>query len=556
MQKVFYYPAMFRLKSLGMTKAMVIATVWVFVMTWALHAYQWFWLRGTLFIVPQDMFFWGILAVLVIINGLVELHYGRKRRIAEKVPTWRDIAFRTIRTYGMFWFLCVLWSFWTAESVSQWLSLWSALQGTVTAKGLLLPATILVVIVLGCIERHPAPKSKASDERLVRHRFGAFVTVASMIVLIAITREEVNAHLGPEIATTIHSLRTGRLSRLDNAKLERGYYENLLSVDRFNSQLWEVYSKKPATWLDVRDAGLKRFTGDFAQTELIPSIVADTDFGAISVNRWGMRDQDYELAPRPGTFRAAVLGPSTVMGWGTGDGGTFEALFEERLNREKVAAPYARYEVLNFGVPGYQPPQQLIAVEKAMRFKPDAVFYIAGGRELSRVANYLAEVVRKRIDIPYPALADIVAKAGVTADLDEATAIRKLNAHRFDLLATTYGLIAARIRSDGAVPVLAFLPQITAGTREDPWEEETGETLKIAAAAGFIVLDFSDIFAGQDVNALRLAEWDEHPNAYGHKLIADRLFAAVASRTDIIRASRSDGNGRPVAGQASTHGKP
>src|ERR671936_2475891 len=129
------------------------------------------------------------------------------------------------------------------------------------------------------------------------------LTVMSMVVLIAASREELSTQIGPQFATTVHSLRSGRLSRLDNAKLERGYYENLLSVDRFNSQLWEVYSKKPSNWLDVVNAGLKRFTGDFAQTELIPSFVAETNFGPISTNRWGMRDQDYEEFPRPGTFR-------------------------------------------------------------------------------------------------------------------------------------------------------------------------------------------------------------------------------------------------------------
>ena len=61
MQKVFYYPAVFRLKSLGMTKAMVLATLWVFLMTWSLHAYQWFWLRGTALLEWQDMLFWAIL---------------------------------------------------------------------------------------------------------------------------------------------------------------------------------------------------------------------------------------------------------------------------------------------------------------------------------------------------------------------------------------------------------------------------------------------------------------------------------------------------------------
>ena len=54
-----------------------------------------------------------------------------------------------------------------------------------------------------------------------------------------------------------------------------------------------------------------------------------------------MRDQDYERSPPPNTFRIALLGPSNVMGWGVGDGETFEALVEERLNRERTERRHA-----------------------------------------------------------------------------------------------------------------------------------------------------------------------------------------------------------------------
>jgi hypothetical protein len=40
--------------------------------------------------------------------------------------------------------------------------------------------------------------------------------------------------------------------------------------------------------------------------------------------------------------------------------------------------------------------------------QPNAVVYVAAGREISRSADYLAEVVSKRMPIPYPALAAIV----------------------------------------------------------------------------------------------------------------------------------------------------
>ena len=44
-----------------------------------------------------------------------------------------------------------------------------------------------------------------------------------------------------------------------------------------------------------------------------------------------------------------------------------------------------------------------------------------------------------------------------------------------------------------------------------------------ARRAGFLMLDLSSVYRGSDRNALRVAEWDAHPNAAGHRLIAERL---------------------------------
>jgi D-alanyl-lipoteichoic acid acyltransferase DltB (MBOAT superfamily) len=530
MQRIFYYPMVFRLRKLGTTKAMVLATLLVFTLTWFLHAYQWFWLRGTALLVWQDVLFWVILGLVVVANSLYEIRYGRDRSLGKSVQTWRSLSILTLKTFATFWFICVLWSFWTAESLSAWLSLWSALGGKYTVDALIYPAVILVVILAGSVERNGLRNIRASAQDEGSWRRARIVTVVSMLALIGVSIESVHRQLGAKVATTIQSLRSGHLSRLDTAKLERGYYENLLSVDRFNSQLWEVYTKKPANWLDVQNAGLKRFTGDFAQTELVPSFVSQTPYGTLSVNRWGMRDKDYERTPPPNTYRIALLGSSLVMGWGVGDGETFEALLEDRLNRERGTAPEASYEILNFGVPGYQPPQQLMALDKALAFSPDAVFYVATGREMSRAASYLVEIVQRKIDIPYGPLRDIVNKAGIEPSMDEATSLKRIHPFRGEILSWIYNRVAEQTRAKGALAVLVFLPQVREGT----WQEETPETLRAAESAGFVVIDMANVYKGQDVATIRLAEWDDHPNRRGHELIASRLYDELQKRAQTM----------------------
>lgn len=54
MMKVFFYPLSFRLWKLGTTQARLDVTLIAFFATWALHAYQWFWLRGAALFTPQE----------------------------------------------------------------------------------------------------------------------------------------------------------------------------------------------------------------------------------------------------------------------------------------------------------------------------------------------------------------------------------------------------------------------------------------------------------------------------------------------------------------------
>ena len=531
MLKVFYYPAYFRLRRFGNTRALILATLFVFLMTWFLHAYQWFWLRGTVLFVWQDILFWTILGMLVVGNSLWEAKHGRDRSLGKKAGTFRSISMTMLKTAGMFAFICILWSFWTSESIAEWLSLWKAVGQKVAADGQGAPLVVAAVLIAGGAVRSTGGDRQPKLGRREPSRMRELAATAlSLAILLALGIEAVYTRFGPDVASAIQPLRSGNLSRLDHAALERGYYENLMQVNRFNSQLWEVYSKRPANWLDIEGGALKRHVGGFAQVELIPSFVAATNYGSVSTNRWGMRDQDYELQPAAGAYRVALLGPSNVMGWGVGDGHTFEALLEMRLNRDKTNERIAKYEILNFGVPGYNPPQQLVALEKSMAFSPNAMFYVATGREPSRAARYLAEVVQKGIDIPYPALRNIAARAGLGAGMDEATALRRVAPFHSEILGAVYRAIAEQCRLRGIIPVWIFLPQVSEGA----WQQETPEALRLAEAAGFVIVNLADIYKGVDVRSIRLAEWDEHPNARGHELIAARLYHELEQKSELL----------------------
>jgi hypothetical protein len=140
------------------------------------------------------------------------------------------------------------------------------------------------------------------------------------------------------------------------------------------------------------------------------------------------------------------------------------------------------------------------------------------------------EVVRKKIEIPYASLRDIVRKAGLDPSMDEATGLRRLEPFSVEILSSTYSRIVEQTRAHGAVPVFMFLPQV----REGSWQEETPETLRVAESAGFVIINMADVYNGQDITTIRLAEWDDHPNRRGHELIASRLYDELQKKRETI----------------------
>jgi D-alanyl-lipoteichoic acid acyltransferase DltB (MBOAT superfamily) len=79
MVKVVYFPAYFWLRKKGELRAQVMATGLVFVVTWALHAYQTFWLRGQIVFTWPDTLFWAVLGILMILNVWWDHRHARRR---------------------------------------------------------------------------------------------------------------------------------------------------------------------------------------------------------------------------------------------------------------------------------------------------------------------------------------------------------------------------------------------------------------------------------------------------------------------------------------------
>ena len=86
--------------------------------------------------------------------------------------------------------------------------------------------------------------------------------------------------------------------------------------------------------------------------ELRYELVPGSQYLGGAINADGMRDRHYAVDKPPGVFRIACLGDSICFGYDVQANETIAGRLEEYLNRY-YASPGHSFEVLNFGVTGY-----------------------------------------------------------------------------------------------------------------------------------------------------------------------------------------------------------
>jgi D-alanyl-lipoteichoic acid acyltransferase DltB (MBOAT superfamily) len=558
MMKLVYYPSFFRLRKSTRRPvlALTVATVLVFFATWLLHSYQWFWLRGGFPLKWPDALFWGILGTFVVWNARREAQRGRKRVLSTEAAGWRGWRLsRAAKVVAMFTVICILWSLWSADSIFDWLFMWRAADNLGTSEIALLGGLLVGgLIIAGRSWDAPAtggPRARAW------YREPALGTVAVLMLLLALTRPEVQRRFGSNGAAFLASLQFPSLNARDAVRRQRGYYEKMDVPGRLAQDLWVDVPNRPAGEVLFAETPTYRRRHDFLGGDLRPSTVAMFLGHQITTNRWGMRGADVDTVKRAGTVRVAALGPSYIFGHGVADSVTIPVLLSERLNRELGDTGARRFEVLNFGVSGHSLMQQLAMFDdRVADFSPDVVLIPIDWYLDAQLVEHLMRVVAEDMaPIPYPSLDTLLAgiglepghagypvpfaaprafarAMGIQARMPEREVAARLRERADTLVGWSIAQLARSVRAHDAVPVVVVMTLLDRRPRPTP---EVEHAKRAAQAAGMITLDIRDVYQGYDRAALRVSPWDAHPNPRANRLITDRLAAELLRQPEILQ---------------------
>jgi lysophospholipase L1-like esterase len=279
-------------------------------------------------------------------------------------------------------------------------------------------------------------------------------------------------------------------------------------------------------------------------------------------NSYGFFDTEHSLEKPPGVRRIALLGDSISQGLGVGQNEAFGKVLESRLNAESPNAEHLsaehvnaehlhveqgeRFELLNFAVLGYHMPAIFdVAAEQVPNFHPDVYLVPLTGLTLDpRWGAGLVSAVNRGEDLKYDFLRDLAKTAGLRKGDSDVLADWKLAPYRLAAIRDMLVRMKGRADQQSAQFVVLLVPDA-----EDHYmlERRFLGLRQSLEGTGIQVVDLLDAFDGLDVESVRIHWYDPHPNALGHRLLADDLLKKLRQDPGVWEAFSGQPDGRRAA---------
>jgi lysophospholipase L1-like esterase len=296
-----------------------------------------------------------------------------------------------------------------------------------------------------------------------------------------------------------------------------GYYEGLIRAEPGRER--RTLADRPPCRTSFTDSGLMVEVPDYRRRVLRPNLDASWNGTTFRTDPFGHRGPSISRGKPSGVFRVVVLGSSNTMGHGVDDEQGYVRLLERALNDRTESG--CRFEFVNLAVSGDSPTQRLARlVGEVEGLEPDWIISDMTALDFSLEEQHLRWVVDHGVEVPFDFVRDALARSGVTAQDDPDTFHKKLSPALKPMLDRTVAAWAEASRKLGAPMTIVILPRADSKT---PSPHLFHLFRDLADRHGLAAIDLSGAFDRLGLDDYRIAPWDHHPNALGHRIIAGRL---------------------------------
>lgn len=511
--KLVYYPLYFRYrKKLKYVVTLCIMTA--LMSSWIFHVYQRFWMSGGLSFQLQEMLYWLALAILVAIDVYITGKIDRKARSGPRDKLRKGGGFVLV-----FSTMLVLWFLWNSPNVSFFAFIMAKGMHATPAQ-VMTVGTALVLLIAGyALYLQAISGFKPAQSQVLKWRTGFSLGLLCALCVIGAMKPGFSKNSPGDVIMSKEIVGID-----DKEKSEIDYYAAVMETKNDN---WEV----GLAWGDQRSlfGQIGVYSNDLLFQLLQPNKRIVFKGHSITTNSYGLRDKDYPLIKPSGTWRIVMVGGSYEAGAGVGDDEMFEHMVEDSLNSYYKGDP--GIELINFSMGSFTSvPQMEMFRVKALQFHPDELFVFYHTNEMRRASRFFARYITNGVDLRYDYLKQIKERAGIKQSMSIEEIVARLNPFMPDITEWCWREMATVCRANNIKPIWLFLPT----TGDKLGENELEDFMTRAKQAGFETYTLGDVFKGYEPARIAVSEEDSHPNALGHRLIANKFFNLLTDTSNHI----------------------
>ncbi len=252
--------------------------------------------------------------------------------------------------------------------------------------------------------------------------------------------------------------------------------------------------------------------------------------GTISINRWGMRSNEFQTEKPAGTFRVLMLGDSTLYGGSYLDQRDLYSSRLERLLNSRPGSPHV--EILAMSANGWGPFHEHGFIKRFGTFNADLVIVNLPIDDINRALYGLMSTPFSAVQTPpRMALEEVLIHYVWEYRKDRSGLDAKYEARQSQIGIEEYRSLAEDLQSRGAEVMFACLPSRIAGMGSQPESQEAiwRRQLDSALATRSVTMSYPiGLFVGKGTPE-QLYHDDVHLNKLGHKFYADFLALRIAT---------------------------